>query len=247
MSSDLRKASGGQYDRSDSGYFHTDHAECDQPVKQAACLECRKSKVKCVRLAGASACKKCSNSGSECIVPDYHVGRYKGVKNKRSGLEKAIHQVEEAVKKARTQGPGLQQEQTRALEKLIEKTRGIPDQSWTSDGNGEQSNVAEQLAPVAASSLAEDDEDSDAIINHANNPLQLLAIASAIPEHQDSETIASTAGNPSPNELSSHGADDDETLLFFSPIVSKLDIGQDLDPIGLGLISETEAEALFDL
>lgn len=215
-------------------------------VKQAACLECRKSKVKCVRSPDASSCKKCSNSGSECIVPDYHVGRYKGVKNKRTGLEKAIHQVEEAVKKARTRGPGLQHEQTRALEKLVEDTKRIPDQGWSSNDANDDSIGVDELAPAAYPSQVEEDEGSDAIVNHADNPLQLLAIASAIPEHQDSETVASIAGKPSPDGVSSHAVDDDETVLFFSPIASKLDVGIDMDPVELGLVSENEAEALFE-
>lgn len=48
--------------------------------KQAACLECRRSKIKCIREAGAEECRKCRQGGLTCVRPEYHVGRYKGVK-----------------------------------------------------------------------------------------------------------------------------------------------------------------------
>lgn len=48
--------------------------------KQAACFECRGSKIKCVREEGETTCKKCRLSGVQCIAPAFHVGRYKGTK-----------------------------------------------------------------------------------------------------------------------------------------------------------------------
>jgi hypothetical protein len=48
--------------------------------KQAACLNCRKSKIKCKRNTGASICEKCETGGTECIIPSFHIGRQKGVK-----------------------------------------------------------------------------------------------------------------------------------------------------------------------
>ena len=50
------------------------------PQKQAACLNCRKSKTRCLRDAGDQKCKKCDQIGAECVVPDYRVGRKKGIK-----------------------------------------------------------------------------------------------------------------------------------------------------------------------
>jgi hypothetical protein len=56
--------------------------------KQAACLACRKSKIRCDRSPGGDVCKRCTQVGVECEIPEFHVGRQRGVKNKRSGLEK---------------------------------------------------------------------------------------------------------------------------------------------------------------
>lgn len=48
--------------------------------KQAACLNCRKSKIKCRRDEGASVCERCEHVGVECVIPEFHIGRQKGVK-----------------------------------------------------------------------------------------------------------------------------------------------------------------------
>lgn len=60
----------------------TDHdaAQTAAQAKQAACLECRRSKVKCTRDPQAAVCRKCQQAGLQCVTPEYHVGRYKGVK-----------------------------------------------------------------------------------------------------------------------------------------------------------------------
>lgn len=49
-------------------------------AKQAACLNCRRSKIKCRRDEDASTCERCLNVGSECVIPEFHIGRQKGVK-----------------------------------------------------------------------------------------------------------------------------------------------------------------------
>lgn len=42
-------------------------------VKQAACLNCRKSKIKCRREEGAPVCGRCASVGVECIIPEFHM------------------------------------------------------------------------------------------------------------------------------------------------------------------------------
>lgn len=49
-------------------------------VKQAACLTCRRTKTRCLRNTGDTRCKKCQLAGIECVIPEFHVGRHKGVK-----------------------------------------------------------------------------------------------------------------------------------------------------------------------
>ena len=50
--------------------------------RAAACLVCRRSKIKCEKGRGGSddRCHRCLQLGVQCIRPDFHVGRRKGVK-----------------------------------------------------------------------------------------------------------------------------------------------------------------------
>lgn len=245
-------------------------------AKQAACLACRRSKVKCLRAPDAAACKRCTNASIDCIVPTYHVGRYKGVKNKRSGLEKAIYQVEEALKKAKTSGSGLQNEHTQALQRLLDETRSGPDHfvqlalgrkdgsrhahhssigdPFSSATSPTRPNVARSLSMSSPrrDTFAQPEKTGEVTINNADNPLQLLAIASAIPEDPRSTASPSTAGKVSPDSrtISTENrtialGDEDETHDFFSPTTSRLDIDPELDPINLGLLTVEESRMLF--
>ena len=64
--------------RSPSSSNATDKGE---NAKQAACLNCRRSKTRCLRDEGDLKCRKCAQSqAAECIVPEYRVGRKKGIK-----------------------------------------------------------------------------------------------------------------------------------------------------------------------
>jgi Fungal Zn(2)-Cys(6) binuclear cluster domain len=46
----------------------------------AACLVCRRSKIKCDWVPDQPRCKRCLQLGRECVRPDVHVGRQKGIK-----------------------------------------------------------------------------------------------------------------------------------------------------------------------
>ncbi|KAK5945306.1 hypothetical protein PMZ80_002510 [Knufia obscura] len=240
----------------------------DTSTKQAACLECRRSKVKCLRAPEAAACKKCTSAGVDCVVPEYHVGRYKGVKNKRSGLEKAIYQVQEAVKKARTTGPGIQDEHAQALQRLLDESKDSTPQPRPSM-HRQQSSVEEpatasecsvfaspmERAKVMRSlstssfrrqAFAEHPENSGEVtVNNADNPLQLLAIASAIPEQSGTVVSPSTNDKVSPDNRTTATNEDDETQEFFTPTSSRLDVHADSDPIDLGLVTREESQTFF--
>jgi hypothetical protein len=58
----------------------TEKGDSNNAQKQAACLNCRRSKTRCLRNQGDLRCKKCSLTQAECVVPDYRVGRKKGIK-----------------------------------------------------------------------------------------------------------------------------------------------------------------------
>lgn len=73
-------------DRSDSVTVAANGAR-DSPKDQnsrraAACLVCRRSKIKCEkgRSQDDDRCHRCLQLGVQCVRPDFHVGRRKGVK-----------------------------------------------------------------------------------------------------------------------------------------------------------------------
>ncbi|KIW95253.1 uncharacterized protein Z519_03837 [Cladophialophora bantiana CBS 173.52] len=232
-------------------------------AKQAACLECRRSKVKCTRDANAPVCRKCQQAGLQCVTPEYHVGRYKGVKNKRTGLEKAIYQVEQALKRNKDGSTGLRSEIEADLRQLIgapqtspmlqrkasstTPTTGLPQsfpESRKSLIPGDNNCAREESNDV--SGVEHGEKPDELALNNADNPLQLLAMASVLPGQSPS-----TAMSTSPAGVASHPGTNDanpgdvELQQFFGSLMPRLDNSPDLDPIDLGLVTQEEADSLF--
>ncbi|KAL4923332.1 uncharacterized protein BDV17DRAFT_245929 [Aspergillus undulatus] len=213
--------------------------------RQAACLNCRKSKIRCDRSQGESACDKCRNADLECVVPNHHVGRQKGVKNKRKGLEKALHQIEQAIKRPKTDHPAAEaaQKVISDLQDLLSKTQKQQAQNESEDFSEDPDHPESHFPrdPNSGESLALDD---------AENPLQLLARASDLqlsPNHVRDTAMWPSLATPQPTEGPSTGAESNATAAktFFVPVKANRDIGPDLDPIEIGLVTLPEAESLF--
>ncbi|KAF1996398.1 hypothetical protein P154DRAFT_579994 [Amniculicola lignicola CBS 123094] len=204
--------------------------------KQAACIACRKSKIKCRRDLGAAQCEKCQSTGLECVIPSFHIGRQKGVKNKRTGLDKAIHQIEEAIKKSKSDA--LSTEGTlEQLQHLLEEARTKKDGAMeVSPSTGDQFAADRDERPVSGEDqLALDD---------AENPLQLLARASDL-RITSPQVIDPTISTPSSRNYLGESNDGSDIHRFFLPMKASLDVGPDLDPIDLGLLTKEEAEMLM--
>ncbi|KAL2268452.1 hypothetical protein VTJ83DRAFT_3298 [Remersonia thermophila] len=247
--------------------------------RAAACLVCRRSKIKCEkgRSPDDDRCHRCLQLGVECIRPDFHVGRRKGVKNKRTGLEKALHQVEQALRRSASGveaskvvselrtliGPGPHGSlQVLGREKSITVATGtavpprarrasrqsdvmLPDAS--SDGESSSSEQDGMSIPQGSTPSQGHMGEESLAVDDAENPLQLLARASDLHvspkpgvDHMAAEAAAharSRQGRP--------GDRISEVERFFKLSQFNLDIGPDLDPISLGLLTPEEAETLF--
>lgn len=62
---------------------HNSHASPlpeQRASKIAACLSCRRSKVRCEKGPDPVRCRRCAQTGGDCIRPTFNVGRRKGVK-----------------------------------------------------------------------------------------------------------------------------------------------------------------------
>ncbi|KAF5636396.1 uncharacterized protein FTJAE_6082 [Fusarium tjaetaba] len=218
--------------------------------RQAACLVCRRSKIKCDWKPHQERCRRCIQLDCECVRPAYHPGRQKGIKNKRTGLDKALYQIDQAVKRARSASQ-KNPEDDRILNHLQEllSNANTPEHAtrgYSVSGDGDEdaySEEEEEQDPVAMPDFIQRTQHSLAI-DDAENPLQLLARASYIqpsPEsrHGNSPIQAHTA--------STQGHTEDEIQAFFAPAQVHLDVGPDVDPVSLGLVSEEEADKLFNL
>ncbi|OAL33407.1 hypothetical protein AYO20_07263 [Fonsecaea nubica] len=249
---------------SSSSSANQDVTSASAQAKQAACLECRRSKVKCTRDANAPVCRKCQQAGLQCVTPEYHVGRYKGVKNKRTGLEKAIYQVEQALKRTKDGSTGLSSEVEADLRQLI----GAPQTDTALQRRASShtpTNLPRSFLPPRTSLVpsenngAADDSNSneapatdhgekpdELALNNAENPLQLLAMASVLPGHSPSTVMStSPAGVASQPGTNDANLGDVELQQFFGSLMPRLDNSPDLDPIDLGLVTQDEADSLF--
>ncbi|KAI8932749.1 hypothetical protein NX059_010239 [Plenodomus lindquistii] len=207
-------------------------------TKQAACLNCRKSKIRCRREEGASICERCQHVKAECVIPEFHIGRQKGVKNKRSGLEKAIYQVEEAIKK-RKSDVTTSQSTLQHLQKLLSEAQG--NDSGSKSDDVVPSSTETSPAPISAKDPVPHADDHLAL-EDAENPLQLLARASdlriASPHTYDP---TSPVGRNNGSEQSAYL----DVHHFFLPMKASLDQGPGLDPVDVGLVTMGEAEMLL--
>lgn len=168
-----------------------------------------------------------------------------------------MFRIEQAIKKARAESgqPGGNQEVFR-LQSLLSEAQGVlagqpalPSlslQDPRSHEHGQSSYRAGQI-PQSAPAVGNPPSDDNYAVDDAENPLQLLARASDIstppfPVSQTSTYIPSmTAQLPSQDP---HWKDDLQA--FFGPFRPSLDIGEDIDPIALGLVSFEEADVLFN-
>ncbi|KAJ5709834.1 hypothetical protein N7493_009426 [Penicillium malachiteum] len=215
-----------------------------QNGKQPACLNCRRSKIRCNRPAGQSRCEKCQASDVDCIVPSHHLGRQKGVKNKRKGLEKAIHQIEQAIKRPKvdSSNPDEAQKAIAGLQDLLSQFQGQL-QSGSTDSFTERSDQTRNLP-----SPRDHNTDESLALDDAENPLQLLARASDL---QLSPTgLRRVPKSSQPAIVPSVSQDFSSSVdfgakSFFVPVRANLDVGSELDPVGLGLVTFDESESLF--
>jgi hypothetical protein len=203
--------------------------------------------------------------------------------SKRVGIDKALYQVEQAVKRSGSDGGRPEDVKVVArLRELLdelnasEQLTGLNDYSRNSTGrpaaqtggfygSGGPDAQSENLSDSEGGMDEEEEEDASNIdstpgltqaneetlaIDDAENPLQLLARASYFqppeePKHPSPrfpvpiERGATRAGTKSSSSKELHD--------FFAPAHVNLDVGDDIDPISLGLVSMEEAEAAFAL
>ncbi|KAI5919175.1 hypothetical protein F4810DRAFT_703757 [Camillea tinctor] len=248
------------------------NADVRDEERLAACFNCKKSKLKCVRPSGSVTCSRCKQRQLECAAPLFHVGRHKGVKNKHSGLEKAVFQIEQALRRSH---PGTEQfqsdEQAAELRYLLERSRGLlnaehrhkrrcsgtsGNEVYRDDASHSPQNTSTSLGTSPSQAGSREDGapsqkmDEDQLnLDDAENPLQLLARTSELLSSISPQANASGGGRLPSKSFPSRGQPandhDGDLQKFFGRFQPRLDVGEDLDPVELGLVSLAEAETLF--
>ncbi|KXH50860.1 hypothetical protein CSAL01_12015 [Colletotrichum salicis] len=233
--------------------------------KQAACLVCRRSKIKCDYSPHENKCKRCIQLDSECIRPTFHAGRQKGIKNKRKGLDKALYQIEQAIKRARTGEHNSEDDKAiGSLQALLEGSRNARSTTASSHLRRGSSHFNSPDQPDLSSDDDDDDLDNtpdsntymslhhhneeSLAIDDAENPLQLLARASNL-QLSPKPISGLSPKQPGPRagrKKQVEQPDEDlEIQSFFTSVRVNFDVGDDIDPISMGLVTEEEAESLF--
>jgi hypothetical protein len=159
--------------------------------------------------------------------------------SKRTGLDKAIYQIEEAIK--RSKSDALASEGTlEQLQHLLDEARGAVPESIDTVSSSTSLPFPPERDGAGQSS------DDQLALDDAENPLQLLARASDLRILSPS-IIDPRITTPAAGTVASDREDTSDILRFFQPLRAKLDVGPDLDPIDIGLLSLDEAEMLLSL
>lgn len=180
--------------------------------------------------------------------------------SKRSGLDKAVHRIEEAIKKSRNDvgQPGYEQNALH-LQTLLSEAQGLLPQSSPGHTPSQQQRQAtprssvdprpafqhDLLArPLAETNLPQQNGiNGNLDVDDAENPLQLLARASdlSVPPSQP------LSGHRSSGMLHSRADStrDYDLKMFFGPFHPSLDLSEDIDPVDMGFVTLEEADVLF--
>lgn len=191
-------------------------------------------------------------------------------------MEKALYQVEEALKRAGPSVKGTDAERAIAELKAMLAAGGEAQLSASGESNkrprlattcssehhDSSSGEEESPGPSRSHKGSSIDRRSSVLsqrhvkpeerlaVDDAENPLQLLARASNLHLSPDSSQDQSPGAAASLHPASSVHDDDPEMRQvenFFGTTHFNVDKGDDYDPIDLGLVTEEEADMLFDL
>lgn len=177
--------------------------------------------------------------------------------SKRRGLDKAIHQLEQALNDAKTSSDSPDNESSAAqrLQQLLGEAGAVLNREQSRRSTATQSPSSSRLDnPITAPQLAPSRSvvlqqgGSRQVVEDTENPLQLLAHATEqclpLPQlsHGQNWPTAAITG-----QAHSRGDKSHESLRnFFGPPRVNLDVGPSLDPISLGFVTSIEAEDLVN-
>lgn len=178
--------------------------------------------------------------------------------SKRGGLDKAVFRIEQAIKKSRSQGSAADDPEVIRLHALLNEAQEViagqtakdalpdlamqdPRSRTTRQPEYRPDHTRRPLPPIVAAA-----PDDNYAVDDAENPLQLLARASDISTPPFQQSHSSNNFLPSASTQLQETRWKKDLQAFFGPFRPSLDIGEDIDPIDLGLVTSEEADVLFN-
>lgn len=159
--------------------------------------------------------------------------------SKYTGIEKALHQIKQAVKK------GSSDFNLNRLRELHEELMAEA-ASRSTRPEAARSRHSNTTRPSTAGKEEESEFEEVQPLPNAENPLDLLARAGEYRRRASTDANA-IANIPSTRKIDSASTDPLDVHRFFLPINAKPDVGPGLDPVELGLVSIHEAHDLIAL
>jgi hypothetical protein len=160
--------------------------------------------------------------------------------SKRSGLEKAIYQVEEAIKKRKSDAV--------ASQSTLQHLQQLLNEAQREDGSSQDAKTSPILAESSytpTKAVVRTSSDDQLAVEDVENPLQLLARASDLRIATTPQSYNTSVASPEGRFASSEQSAFLDVHHFFLPMKAHLDQGSGLDPIDVGLVTKDEAEMLL--
>ncbi|KAM3077318.1 hypothetical protein ACMFMG_006667 [Clarireedia jacksonii] len=181
---------------------------------------------------------------------------------KRSGLDKAVHRIEQAIKTSKNKSIPFTDDEQRLKILLSEAESLVTDDPRSSTPSTvEQTDIRSSSENPLASANGYQQASSfhhllpagqivgdEPALDDAENPLQLLARASDLADSVSRTTTRHNTNLHSRDFISAGAVSqtDDELRRFFGPFQPRLDIGSDIDPVETGLVTLDEMRTLIE-
>lgn len=188
-------------------------------------------------------------------------------------MEKAVYRIEQEIKRSKTNGSQSEEDRNaHHLQNLLSEAQSLLPSSSHGDYGHFQGHASEprsyqplhdrppflhQQSGLEPNNHSGDQSSEDQFpVDDAENPLQLLARASDLSVPTNTLEYLPGANypqsdEPSPVHSTPRGTGmnveraEDPIRTFFGPFRPGLDVGSEIDPVEMGLVSEEEAEMLF--
>ncbi len=176
------------------------------------------------------------------VQTEHYCGRESSrltIRSKRTGLEKAIYQVEQALKRKKGDSVTFDADSEVDLKQLVDQSHKLANQNGDQSSRDKNSTRAQSFATKAPDpppevmtapqlpkkrTTSEHVEKPDVLaLDNADNPLQLLAMASTLPNQSPAAVITPSPAAATSSSMETSGPEDSDLQRFFGNLTPVLD------------------------